>query len=140
MDGKGKADSADADAMSGHASKMDGPKRSKGEKTIAELVCYFATRQLRRKLEDFRIEWEIKNGPIDITRHYTSMLTSDEQEFLMKAEPKRYFDGLPTFVQDFIREAMREAAAEGSLDNMPSSFLRMYMRGEMESVSRASNK
>ena len=100
--------------------------------TFAELLFYFRSPRLRRQLEKFREEYEREFGDTDLTKRYTSTWATSEQTWLLENHPKRYFDGLPPFVQAFIKEKMVSAHRNGNLDDMPANFLRLYLKGEMD--------
>jgi hypothetical protein len=102
------------------------------EKTLAELVYRFPDPVLRAQLEKFRIEYEEEFGETDLTRHYTSMLPTKDQEWLSERHPKRYFDGLPPFVQAFFKAKMLVAHRKGKLDDMPDDLLYLFVSGQMD--------
>src|SRR5665213_1319367 len=91
----------------------------------------FSLQSLRSELEVFRVAYEARHGETDLTKRYTSTWATVEQEWLMTHEPKRYFDGLPPFVQAFIREKMKLATRNGKLDDMPTEYLKLFMAGKM---------
>src|SRR6516164_10667152 len=101
------------------------------QKTLAELFCRFPDPCARRELEEFRIKFEAEFGETDITRHYTTTLRKEDQEWLIEHHPKRYWDGLPPFVQEFIRTKVVAAHQVGKLDDMPNEILRLYLSGQM---------
>ncbi len=100
--------------------------------TLSEILFRFGTPRLRRELENFRGKYEAEFGETDLTRRYTSTWPIDEQEWLIQNHPKRYWDGLPSFVQAFLKEKMVAAHRDGKLDDMPSSYLSLYLAGKME--------
>lgn len=59
-------------------------------------------------LEAYRVRWERKHGPTDLTRYYTSRWPAAEADQLCQLNSKEYFLGLPPFVQDYLREMSRE--------------------------------
>ena len=99
--------------------------------TLAELVCDLQKPKRRAALEEFRIEYEKLHGETDLTRRYTSTWPTDDQEWLLKHHPKRYWDGLPPFVQAFLKDIMVRAAYAGNLDDMSESLLALFIRREM---------
>ncbi|HTU90880.1 MAG TPA: hypothetical protein VMF69_12455 [Gemmataceae bacterium] len=101
------------------------------QKTLAEMFCRFPDPRARRELEEFRIKFEGEFGETDITKRYTTQLRKEDQEWLMQHHPKRYWDGLPPFVQEFIRNKVVAAHQVGKLDDMPNEFLRLYLSGQM---------
>ncbi|HEY3838952.1 MAG TPA: hypothetical protein VGL72_20405, partial [Bryobacteraceae bacterium] len=53
-----------------------------GKRTVTDLVFPTDSQRLRRRLEDFRQEYELLHGPTDITLRYTSMLSETDQQDL----------------------------------------------------------
>lgn len=91
------------------------------------------TESLRKQLEDYRVEWErVHRRKVDLTKHYVSMWPAPARDWLIVNDTQRYFDGLPEFAQDFIREKMKAAAKEGRLDNMHELYLNLYVAGGMD--------
>lgn len=99
--------------------------------TLAELFCYLPTRRLRRELEAFRVDFEAEHGPTPLNQSFTSTLPTMTQTWLLQHHPERYFDGLPPFVRCFITAKMEDARHTGELDDMPASYLRLYLAGYM---------
>jgi hypothetical protein len=99
--------------------------------TLAELLFYLPSRELRRELESYRIAFEEEHGKTDLTKRYTSTWPIEQQRWLLKHDTKRYFDGFPPFAQAFLKGKMQIAAAAGSLDDTPSHFLRLFVSGQM---------
>jgi hypothetical protein len=73
------------------------------QKTLAELFCRFPDPRARGELEEFRIKFEAEFGETDMTKNYTTTLWKADQEWLIEHHPKRYWDGVPPFVQEFLR-------------------------------------
>lgn len=105
--------------------------RDHTSQTLAELFLRLDTAQLRRELEEFRIKYEAEFGETDLTTRYTSTLPSEQQDWLLEHHSKRYWDGLPPFVQAFFREKMLHAHKNGKLDDMPANLLRLYLTRKM---------
>jgi hypothetical protein len=105
------------------------PKRTK--RTLAEIVIPVRNPTLRRDLEEFRIKYEAEFGETDLTKRYTSTLSAKEQDWLIANHTKRYWDGLPPFVQAFFKEKMHAARSDGKLDDMPANMLRLYLTRQM---------
>lgn len=90
------------------------------------------TPELRAELEAYRVKWELVNHrKVDLTRSYVSMWPTYASEWLLVHDTQRYFDGLPEFVQDYMRGKMELAARSGQLDNMGDRFLQLYLSGGM---------
>ena len=103
------------------------------EKTLAELLYrWVADANARRELEDFRIKFEAEFGETDLTKRYTSTWPKQDREWLAVHHPQRYWDGLPPFVQAFIRQKMLASQRVGKLDDMPDEALRFYLSGGMK--------
>jgi hypothetical protein len=100
--------------------------------TFAELFCRFPNHRLRQELEEFRVDYENKFGPTDLTRRWTTTLSKPQQDWLAEHEPKRYWDGFPPFVQAYIKEKMKAAHRAGKVDDMPGRLLNLYLNGRME--------
>jgi hypothetical protein len=109
------------------------------QKTLAELFCRFPDPHARRELEEFRIKFEAEFGETDITKRYTTTLPKSDQDWLIEHHPKRYWDGLPPFVQAFLRTKVVAAHQTGKLDDMPNEILRLYVSGQM-TVGYGQNK
>jgi hypothetical protein len=119
----------DAGSPSSPPNAGGGPTQS--SKTLADMLAYFNTPSLRSELEDFRIRFESQFGETDLTKRYTSLWPPKQQEWLLINFPKRYFQGLPAFVQAFFKEKMLAAHRQGRLDDAPASLLRLYLSGQM---------
>lgn len=109
---------------------MPTPRPDKN-KTISDILFDLPDPDLRSQLEEFRIEWEELNGPVDLTRRYISQWPREDQLLVYKLHPDRYFAALPPFVQDFLRSKMEIARADGVLDDMPSTYLELFLSGTM---------
>ena len=107
-----------------NATKCDGegPRLS-----LTSLVFRFRSIELQNELEKFRREYEQKFGETDLTKRYTSTLPTDQQEWLLAHEPRRYWQGLPPFVQAYLTMRMQQARKTGTLDNMPEALLQLYI-------------
>lgn len=101
------------------------------QKTLAELFFRFPDSRARLELEQFRIKFEAEHGETDITKRYTSFLPQEDQNWLADHYPKRYWDGLPPFVQAFLRNKMVAMHKAGKLDDTPAEALRLYLSGVM---------
>jgi hypothetical protein len=99
--------------------------------TLADLLLRLSAPAQRRELEEFRIKFEAEFGETDLTRNYTSTWPTERQVWLIEHHPRRYWDGLPGFVQAYLKDKMRSAHRCGKLDDTPDHFLRLYLTGEM---------
>lgn len=99
--------------------------------TLAEHLFRLPTLELRKELEGYLQRWEARHGPVDLTKYYTSMWPRNDQVALMAHHPKRYFDGLPEFVQDYMRHKMESYALEGNLDDAPQTYQTLFVQGLM---------
>lgn len=102
-------------------------RRPRQPSSLAEVVCDLGTPKLRKELENFRIQYERAHGPTDLTRRYTSTLPVPVQDWLLDNHPQRYWDGLPPFAQEFLRNKLLGAAQDGSLDDMPEAFVKLFV-------------
>lgn len=100
--------------------------------TLAELLCHLPDPALRSELEEYRVKYEAKFGNTDLTKRYTCTWPTEHQNWLLEHHPKRYWAGLPPFVQAFFRAKMRTAHRDGNLDDMPTSFIPLFLAGEMQ--------
>jgi len=105
------------------------------ERTLAELLFPTYAKELYPVLEQFRIKFEAEFGETDLTRKWTSTLPADEQNWLIKYHTKRYWDGLPPFLQAYMKERFHTAKRNGRLDDMPDTLLRLYLTQQM-SISK----
>src|SRR2546423_1802768 len=84
-----------------------------------------------RELEQYRQEYETAFGPTDLTRRYTSTWPKDQQQWLVRHEPKAWFDGLPPFAKAYMRGKLDLAASRGGVDYVPDYLIRLYVSKEM---------
>ena len=105
--------------------------RSESPETLAETLFYLSDVKKRLELEEYRLRFEAEFGPTDLTRRYTSTWPQPQQDWLIKYDIKRWFDGLPSFAKAFLRGKLEVAARKGTLDNMPDNLLRLYLSREM---------
>jgi hypothetical protein len=99
---------------------------------LGSLLYWFKEPSVRRQLEQFRVKYEKEFGPTDITKRYTSLWPEKDQTWMVKNELKRYWDGLPPFVQAFMKGRMDAAHRAGTLENEPdSNLLRLYLQRQM---------
>ena len=106
------------------------------EVTLAELIFPLSDRQERKSLERFRVDYEAVHGPTDLTRRYTCIWPSENQAWLFTHETKRYFDGLPAFVQAYLLDQFRLYAGSGKLDTLPDEWIRLYVQRRMGKTDR----
>lgn len=107
-------------------------KHTPRKPTISELLVPWADDDQLADLETYRIQWEQRHGPVDLTRYYTSRWPSREQDTLYRIDFKAYFEALPTFVQDMIRDRVRTAAREGRGDDLADEYIRLYFHNHMK--------
>lgn len=119
--------------MTNHSDRTAAEKAQleQAPQTLAEMLLPVSDPAHCRFLEQFRIIYEERFGPTDLTKRYTSTWPEAQQNWLLKNHPKLYFDGLPPFAKAFIRGNMRVAARDGTLDDMPDGMLELYVRGQM---------
>jgi hypothetical protein len=109
-------------------------------KTLADCFFYQGHPTLRGELEQFRLQWEDANGPVDLGQMYSCFLPVQVQKWLYENEPKRYFQGLPAFVQDYLYDSYRQCEEKGVLDACPAPLRSLYATGVMESVVKARSR
>lgn len=100
--------------------------------SISKLVFRFGEERADRELDEFREAFERKFGPTDLTKRYTSTLPAEAQQWLARFHPKRYWIGLPPFVQAYFKEKAITAHRHGRVDDLPSGVLELYLSGAME--------
>jgi hypothetical protein len=100
--------------------------------TLAEMLYYLVDPDKRRELEEFRIRFEAVHGPTDLTRRYTSTWPEDQQAWLLNNDPKRWFDGLPSFVKAHVRGKLEAAARKGNLDDAPDELLGLFVAKQLK--------
>jgi hypothetical protein len=100
--------------------------------TLAGMLYRCTDPEVQQELEQFRIEYEQENGPTDLTKRYTSLWPEVQQAWMIENQQKRYWDGLPEFVQAFIRGKMERAHQAGTLENQPDSrLITLYLQKQM---------
>ena len=100
--------------------------------SISQLLVPWADDDLLQQLEQSRIAWEKRNGPTDLTRRYTSMWPRNDRDALAAINPQAFFDGLPQFFQQLLRTSARQAARNGSLDDLPDTIIRLYCKNGLQ--------
>jgi hypothetical protein len=100
-------------------------------RTLAELLFPLCAPSKRSELEKYRTEFEAVHGATDLTKHYTSTWSVEKQNWLVRNDIKRYFDGLPPFVKAYLKGKMQLAARRGTLDSMPNRMLQLFVSGQM---------
>ena len=108
------------------------PRHPQVDASISALLVPWATPEQLQELERHRVAWEAKHGPTDLTRYYTSRWPNDEQSRLYGLDFKAYFEGLPEYFQDMLRNRMKHAAAQGKTDDMPDEYIRLYCLNHMK--------
>ena len=93
---------------------------------LVDIVYSSETVPLRENLEAYRIQYEAAHGPTDLTRHYTSMLAPEAQDWLINNEPERWMDGLPPFIKSYLTQQLENYAKTGELDTLLDKYVRLY--------------
>jgi hypothetical protein len=101
--------------------------------TLAEFLFRLSDPKARAELEQFRIAYENATEPTDLRLRYTSTWDIASQEWLLKHHAKRYWDGLPPFVQAYFREKLKSAASAGQLDDVPEPLRNLFLKRLMGS-------
>lgn len=117
---------------------VDSSKRSKEEflakreiRSITDILFWSGIRSVQDRLEKYRVEFELEHGPTDLTKHYTSMMSAESEEWLLRNDPKRWYDGLPTFVQSYLSRHVFRVAARGELDMLNDPLIKLYIEGHL---------
>jgi len=79
------------------------------------MLCYLPREDQRQQLEEFRVHYEMTHGPVDVTKRYTSTWPTPLQQWLFEHQPQQWFDGLPPFVQAFLKTKISELVGAGQL-------------------------
>jgi hypothetical protein len=106
-------------------------KSAASARTIAGMLLPHTALELEDELEACRLSWERSHGPTDVAKYYTSRWPPAEAKRLYELNEQAYFDGLPPFYQEYMKDQMQDAARAGCLDNMPDKFLSLFVRGRM---------
>lgn len=107
------------------------PERRVPRKTITSLLIPYLPSAGHDNVERYRKEWERLNGPTDLTKYYVSRWPDDEANALKRLDLRAYFNALPPFYQDFLRQRMEDEAKAGRLDDTPEGFLQLFLSGGM---------
>ncbi|GFO82481.1 MAG: hypothetical protein A49_21080 [Methyloceanibacter sp.] len=100
--------------------------------TIAETIFYLPTPQLRQELEAYRVRWEQTTGNrVDLTLRYTSIWPEPQRTWLLTVHPKKFYEGLPEFAKAYIRDKIDVSRCNGTLDDIPDTFLRLFAQGDL---------
>jgi len=101
--------------------------------TIADLVFPVKDPVARQAIESYRVSWESLRGQeTDMDRNYTSLWPEKKRVSLMEMDLKKYFDGLPPFARDWMRDTFQNAARDGALDDAADpSWIELYVSGGM---------
>ena len=100
-------------------------------RTVAETLFYLEDPKRRLELEQFRIDYEKKHGPTDLTKRYTCTWPAEGQEILREQDPKAYFEGFPDFVKAYIKRFAEKRKEIGVLDETPDDLLELLIRGQV---------
>lgn len=102
--------------------------------TIAELLFPLRDPIARNELETHRMSFERTNGPTNLTLRYTSTWPVAQQRMLWNSDRRRYFEGLPPFVQSYL---LRDHTA-GIIDELPISQVEGYLQAIESGQTRCS--
>jgi hypothetical protein len=101
-------------------------------RTLAEMLLYLPDPMKRKEFDEYRVEYEAIYGETDLTKRYTCTWPMDQQEWLIKNDMKRYFDGLPPFVKAYFKGKMQMAARDGRLDDKSDEMIKLFLSGQMK--------
>lgn len=96
---------------------------------LTDYLFGLTTAERRKAVDDFRIEYERVHGLTDLTRRYTSQLPQDEIDWLASKYPHHFFQGLPPFVQEYVRVTTSKAQESGALDDLAPLYLHLLVSG-----------
>ena len=100
--------------------------------SISDCLYHLEVSKARTQLEQFRIEYEKLHGKTDLTKRYTTTWPDEQQNWLMKHDITAYFEGMPPFAQDFIKQKLKVEIQSGRGDDIDDSLLRLYFSGVMD--------
>jgi hypothetical protein len=80
-----------------------------------------------RRLHNYRLQYESINGPTG-KGSFTSQLPASQQKQLYEKDPENYLAGLPAFAKAFYEEDTRDHARQGDLDDLPETFVNLFVR------------
>lgn len=95
------------------------------DQTLAEMLFYLNDRSERTNLEVFRINYETEHGRTDLTKRYTSTWPPHQQEWLLDTKPQLWFDGLPPFIQSYIRQRVVALVEDGVFEHCDTKTCRL---------------
>jgi len=102
------------------------------------MVFHMPTHELRKELEQFRIQWEEKHDRhIDLTKRYTSQLPTEEREWLFLHYPYRFAEGLPEFARAYLYSKVELAKSTGNMNELATGYVRLFDAGALDPPSRA---
>lgn len=104
-------------------------------RTVADVLFWMEDAARREELEAFRIKFEERHGPTDLTKRYTSTWPIEQQRLLATVDPLRYFNGLPRFVQGYLNQLISMTQEELGLDALSSELL-AYVAQSRRGTSR----
>lgn len=102
--------------------------------SLSDLLFYLPTPELRAELEEFRLKYEAKHGPTDMTKSYTSRWPAEQQAWMLnhdKHTREAWLRGVPDFAREFCRLRVNAAATSGALsgDATTIQWIRDFIGG-----------
>ncbi len=95
--------------------------------SVTEIIYSMPSEAEQVELDEYRKRWEAREGRcVDLTRRYTCQLPEAQQDWLFSYEPRRFFDGLPEFMQEYYRDKQRQYEKTGVLAGAPPGLSRMF--------------
>jgi hypothetical protein len=84
--------------------------------------------KLQRRIHEFRLEFELLNGPTDVTQPFVSTQSPLIQDKRYREDPAKFVASLPPFVISFLETECRSAVAEGRLDDFPDRIVALFVQ------------
>jgi hypothetical protein len=83
--------------------------------------------ELQRQIHEFRLEYELVNGPTDVSLPFGSTQAPLIQDKRYRQDAAKFIASLPPFIIAFYEEECQRAVAEGRLDDISDRILRVFM-------------
>lgn len=111
--------------------RREPPTKEPKSRNLSTLLFRLPGEDQREELEAFRIRYEAEHGATDFKRRYTSTLPTRRQQWLFENERQVWFDGLPPFVQAFLKQKLEAATNAGELRGTPAEWIAEYIGGRV---------
>jgi len=96
-------------------------------RSITDILFPEMSAEARLRVERFRQTWVERNGPIDLTKYYTSRWPRSEQLALIELDFNAYLSGLPAFFQNMLHDMITDASLRGEMADLPKQYVEQFM-------------